>query len=276
MPSFPAKLGPGAFDTSLVGDPCPGQTGDLPASLALPGGGPPALGQDMAPASQLTASREGQGVVGGCREGSPVGVSLSFLPHPVSIQQSQAGCGGEETSGPQSGALVLVQAPGPPPSPGTSGAGLMPSVSQSTLSSLRAVPGHVLLSASCWSLLGSGIHTAVSPGTARGHAGSSPQCMGVQAVWGALLFSQGNWGDSSEKGWTLAHVGCLSPWLLVPALWLLGISVLGDRPFSLGGIFFLQPRLLQVGKRRPREKMQNQPQVVELVSGAAWIRISFG
>lgn len=74
----------------------------------------------------------------------------------------------------------------------------------------------------------------------------------------------------------MAHVGCLSPWLLVPALWLLGISVLGDRPFSLGGIFFLQPRLLQVGKRRPREKMQNQPQVVELVSGAAWIRISFG
>lgn len=112
MPSFPAKLGPGAFDTSPVGDPCPGQTGDLPASLALPGGGPPALGQDMAPASQLTASREGQGVVGGCREGSPVGVSLSFLPHPVSIQQSQAGCGGEETSGPQSGALVLVQVPG--------------------------------------------------------------------------------------------------------------------------------------------------------------------
>lgn len=95
MPCFPTKLGPGAFDTSLVGDPSPGQTGDLPASspspLPLPGWGPPPSGQDVAPASQLTASREGWGVVGGCREDSPVGLSLSFLPHPVSLQQSLAG-----------------------------------------------------------------------------------------------------------------------------------------------------------------------------------------
>lgn len=151
----------------------------------------------------------------------------------------------------------------------------MLSVPKSTLLSLRAVPRHVLLSASCWSLLGSGIHTAVSPGTARGHAGSSPQCMGVQIMWGAL-FSQGGWGDSSKKGCTLARVGCLSPWLPVPALRLLGISVLEDCCFSLGGIFFLQPRLLQVGKRRPREKTQSQPQIVELVAGDAWIRTSFG
>lgn len=91
IPSFPTKLGPEAFDTSLVGDPSPGQTGDLPASLPLLGWGPPASGQDVALASQLTASREGRGVVGGCREDSPVGVSLSFLPHPVSIQQLWAG-----------------------------------------------------------------------------------------------------------------------------------------------------------------------------------------
>lgn len=200
MPSFPAKLGPGAFDTSPVGDPCPGQTGDLPASLALPGGGPPALGQDMAPASQLTASREGQGVVGGCREGSPVGVSLSFLPHPVSIQHSQAGCGGEETSGPQSGALVLVQVPGPPPSPGTSGAGLMPSVSQSTLSSLRAVPGHVLLSPSCWSLLGSGIHTAVSPGTPEATRALPCSAWGCR-LCGVLFYSpRGTGGTLQRRG----------------------------------------------------------------------------
>lgn len=127
-------------------------------------------------------------------------------------------------------------------------------VLKSTLLSLPAVPRHVLLSASCWSVLDSGIRTAVSPGAARGHTASALQCMGVQVVWGALLFSQGDWGDSSEKGCTLARVGCLSPWLLVPALRLLGISVLEDCCFSLGGILFLQPCLLQVGKQRPREE----------------------
>lgn len=93
-----------------------------------------------------------------------MGVSLSFLPHPVSISSGGLGWGGEETSGPHPGALVLVQVPGPPPPPAVSG--VDPAISyKKHIVFLRAVSSHVLLSAACQLLLGSGdpVSTAESP-----------------------------------------------------------------------------------------------------------------